>query len=526
MIIRYSYFLLMRVFMLNVFAFILLSSCQEGSKTDQEELVIENIPGVTPRNVIFILSDDHRYDFMGFTGKVSGLKTPNLDRLALEGAHCLNAFVSTALCSPSRASLLTGQYAHTHTIVDNQAPMPVNLKLFPQYLKQKNYTTAFIGKWHMGDQDDQPQKGFDHWVSFRGQGDYYNPTLNVDGKQIEYRDSTYITDLLTEYALKWLKNKDQSKPFFLYLSHKAVHAEFNPAKRHQGTYRNEPVSYPPSMFLTASDTSKTFGLSKNQIKNEATNLKSNLRDIPEWVRKQRYSWHGVDYMYHGDIDFNSFYKQYLETLLGIDESVGQVLDYLKSTGLDKSTLVIYMGDNGFSFGEHGLIDKRHMYEESMRVPLLVWCPEMIDANTKISKMVQNIDIAPTILELAGIETPAQMQGKSIMPLLQGKEVPWRDKVFYEYYWEDAFPQTPSIFGVRTDRYKYIFNHGVWGINELYDLQTDPHEVYNYIRDPSHQDLAKQLRTEMWAWLDGTGGEQIPLKRIQNPKNDHLYKGTY
>jgi N-acetylglucosamine-6-sulfatase len=506
-------------------ALIILMSCEKKSRLRQNELTLDKLQNVKPRNVIFILSDDHRYDFIGFTGKVPTLKTPNMDRLALEGAHCVNAFVSTALCSPSRASLLTGQYAHTHTIVDNQAPMPSSLEFFPQYLQATGYTTAFFGKWHMGDQDDQPQKGFDHWVSFKGQGDYYNPTLNVDGKRVAFQDSTYITDALTTYALDWMKNKDQSKPFFLYLSHKAVHAEFNPAKRHRGTLKDIKIQYPPSMFLTATDTSKSFGLSKNQINTESSNLRVNLQDIPDWVRKQRYSWHGVDYMYHGGIDFNSFYKQYLQTLLGIDESIGKVLDYLKSTGLDKSTLVIYMGDNGFSFGEHGLIDKRHMYEESMRVPLLVWCPEMIQAGTKISKMVQNIDIAPTILELAGIKAPAQMQGKSFVPLLQGKDIPWRDKVFYEYYWEDAFPQTPSMFGVRTDRYKYIFNHGVWGINELYDLQNDPHEVYNLIRDPSHQELAIQLRNEMWNWLDSTGGNQIPLKRIKNPKNDHLYKGT-
>lgn len=505
---------------------ILLSSCRESKTTNDDGLQVERIPEATPRNVIFILADDHRYDFMGFTGKVPGLKTPHMDRLALEGAHCMNAFVSTALCSPSRASILTGQYAHTHTIVDNQAPMPADLLFFPQYLQRNGYTTAFLGKWHMGDEDDKPQKGFDHWVSFRGQGDYYNPTLNVDGKKVVYNDSTYITDLLTDYAIKWLKNKDQSKPFFLYLSHKAVHANFSPAKRHRDLYQKIPIQYPPSMFLTASDTSKTFGLSRNQIKNEATNLKANLQDIPDWVRKQRYSWHGVDYMYDNTIDFNAFYKQYLETLLGIDESIGQVLDYLKSTGLDKSTMVIYMGDNGFSFGEHGLIDKRHMYEESMRVPLLVWCPEMINSNTKISEMVQNIDIAPTILELAGIKKPDHMQGESFVPLLEGKQIPWRDKVFYEYYWEDAFPQTPSIFGVRTDRYKYIFNHGVWGINELYDLKADPHEVYNYIRDPAYREISHKLRDEMWTWLDTTGGSQIPLKRILNPKFDHRYRGTY
>lgn len=503
----------------------LILSCAKKD-TAGDQLEFETTAGVKPRNVIFILSDDHRYDFMGFTGKVPELKTPNMDRLATEGAHCQNAFVSTALCSPSRASILTGQYAHTHTIVDNQAPMPDDLKFFPQYLQRNGYATAFIGKWHMGDQDDRPQKGFDHWVSFRGQGDYYNPTLNVDGKNVVYSDSAYITDVLTDHALTWLKDIEDDKPFFLYLSHKAVHADFSPAKRHRDAYADAKIQYPPSMFLTATDTSKTFGLSRNQIKSEATNLKANLRDIPEWVRKQRYSWHGVDYMYDGAIDFNAFYRQYLETLLGIDESIGRVLEYLKANGLDKSTMVIYMGDNGFSFGERGLIDKRHMYEESMRVPLLVWCPEIISPNTKVASMIQNIDVAPTILQLAGIKKPDQMQGESFAPLLEGKEVPWRNQVFYEYYWEDAFPQTPSIFGVRTDRYKYIFNHGMWGINELYDLQSDPHEVYNLIRDPQHRELSRNLRNEMWTWLDSTGGSQIPLKRIQNPKNDHLYRGTY
>lgn len=510
---------------IGIFVITSVFSCTENP-APSDDLKFESISGVNPRNVIFILSDDHRYDFMGFMGKVPDLKTPNMDRLAREGAHCQNAFVSTALCSPSRASILTGQYAHTHTIVDNQAPMPAQLKFFPQYLQRNGYTTAFIGKWHMGDEDDQPQKGFDHWVSFRGQGDYYNPTLNIDGKRIEYSDSSYITDLLTDHALTWLDDVGRDKPFFLYLSHKAVHADFSPAQRHRGTYANTQVQYPPSMFLTATDTSKTFGLSRNQIRNETTNSKANLRDIPEWVRKQRYSWHGVDYMYDGTIDFKTFYRQYLETLLGIDESIGRVLNYLKENGLDKSTLVVYMGDNGFSFGEHGLIDKRHMYEESMRVPLLVWCPEMIDANTKVSEMIQNIDVAPTILEWAGIKKPEQMQGESFAPLLQGKEVPWRDKIFYEYYWEDAFPQTPSIFGVRTDRYKYIFNHGVWTINELYDLQSDPYEVYNLIRDSAHQKMSHRLRDEMWTWLDSTKGSQIPLKRILNPKNDHLYRGTY
>lgn len=479
-----------------------------------------------PRNVIFILADDHRYDFMGFTGKVPGLQTPNMDRLAREGAHLQNAFVSTALCSPSRASILTGQYAHTHTIVDNQAPLPKGLTFFPQYLQKAGYQTAFIGKWHMGNQDDMPQSGFNHWVSFKGQGVYYNPTLNVDGKQVKHADSSYTTDVLTDYAVNWLNKQDKNKPFFLYLSHKAVHHEFQPAKRHRNQYKNMPVVYPETMYLTATDSSKRFGPAKTQSA-EIQSPKANVKDMPDWVKNQRYSWHGVDYMYHAQTDFNRFYQDYCETLNGVDDSIGRVLAYLKENGLDESTMVIYMGDNGFSFGEHGLIDKRHMYEESMRVPLLMRCPELIKPNTKITQVIQNVDIAPTILAMANLPAPKQMQGKSFAPMLTGQAITnWRDKAFYEYYWEYDFPQTPTMFGVRTERYKYIFNHGVWDANELYDLQADPAEMNNLIRSPQHQGIAKNLRDQVWDWLEQTGGMQIPLKRIPQKRFDHKYKGTY
>lgn len=482
----------------------------------------EKIDGAKPMNVVFILADDHRYDAMGFMNKIPGLETPNMDRMAREGVHVKNAFVSTALCSPSRASILTGQYAHTHTIVDNQAPMPEGLLFFPQYLQQVGYQTAFIGKWHMGNQDDQPQPGFDRWVSFRGQGRYYNPTLNVDGEQLKTSDTTYMTDLLTDYAVNWLDEINKDEPFFMYLSHKANHAEFAPAKRHAGKYADLDIQYPPSMFLTMADSSTVpvppgFKGPEGPV---------NTQDIPDWVREQRYSWHGVDYMYHGTIVFDDFYRKYLETLLALDESVGRVMDYLEENGLSENTVVIYMGDNGFGFGEHGLIDKRHMYEESMRVPLLVWAPGMDFGSHELEEMVQNIDIGPTVMELAGLKTPSQMQGRSFAPLLRGEDISWRDQVFYEYYWEYAYPQTPTIFGVRTDRYKYIFNQGVWGINEFYDLQEDPAEVNNLIRSEAHQDTIEGMADAMWTWLEDTEGMQIPLKRINGKKIDNRYQGTY
>lgn len=474
-----------------------------------------------PMNIIFILADDHRYDAMGFMNKIPGLQTPGMDRMAREGAHIKNAFVSTALCSPSRASILTGQYAHTHTVVNNDAPLPPNLVFFPQYMQEKGYQTAFFGKWHMGNTDDEPQPGFDYWLSFRGQGVYNNPTFNINGKRIKQPEGSYTTDLLTDYAIDWMNKRDKQRPFFVYLSHKGVHAEFEPAKRHAGKYKDVPIICPPSMYLTATDSSPSFGTYT------APTTPVNYKDIPNWVRRQRYSWHGVDYMYHGQIKFDDFYRRYLETLMAVDESVQRMLDWVKAQGLENNTMVVYMGDNGFSFGEHGLIDKRHAYEESMRVPLLVWAPGMVKPASVVEKIIMNVDIAPTFLELAGISKPQQMQGYSFAGLLRNPNATWaRKAVFYEYYWEAPFPQTPTIFAIRTDQYKYIYNHGTWDINELYDMQKDPWEMNNLIRDTTLRQTGIALRRELFKWLEETNGLQIPLKMPVGRRIDNLYRGTY
>jgi N-acetylglucosamine-6-sulfatase len=473
-----------------------------------------------PMNIIFILSDDHRYDAMGFMNKIKGLQTPAMDRMANEGVHVKNAFVTTALCSPSRASILTGQYAHTHTVVDNDAPLPSNLTFFPQYMQKKGYQTSYFGKWHMGNTGDQPQPGFDHWESFQGQGVYYGVTLNINGKRTNYSKETYTTDLLTDHAVEWLDKRNKQKPFFMYLSHKGVHAEFEPAKRHEGKYANLEIVTPPSMYLTATDSSRFFGTAT------PPSTKVNYADIPKWVRNQRYSWHGVDHMYHGEIKFDEFYRRYLETLQAVDESIQRVMEYLEKNNLANNTMLVYMGDNGFSFGEHGLIDKRHAYEESMRVPLLVWAPGLAKPKSVMEQVVMNIDIAPTFLDLAGIAKPANMQGSSFAPLLRGENISWRDKAFYEYYWEAPYPSTPTIFAIRTDRYKYIYNHGTWDINELYDLQNDPYEMNNLIRDTSHRSTGVALKNELFKWLRETGGLQIPLKQPGNHRIDHRYRGSY
>ena len=451
-----------------------------------------------PRNVVIILSDDHRYDFMGFMpGAPDFLRTPNLDRMAAQGAHIRNAFVTTSLCSPSRASILTGRYAHRHGVVDNTSPIPPGTTFFPSLLKQKGYGTAYIGKWHMGEDvgSDMPRPGFDHWISFRGQGVYENPTLNVNGRSTQLRG--YTTDILTDSAVAWLRRQGQggSKPFFMVLAHKAVHAEFVPAPRHRGQYDTATVPHPPTM----------------------ANTEANYRGKPGWVRAQRGSWHGVDYMYHGAMEFDGFYRRYAETLLAMDDGIGRVLNTLDSTGLARSTLVIYMSDNGFVLGEHGLIDKRHAYEESIRIPMIAYAPGWIAPGTKVDRIVRNIDIAPTMLELAGVAKPANMDGRSVLASLRGGGAPASSasadgEFLYEYYWEYAFPHTPTTFALRGNRFKYIYYHGIWDTSELYDLQTDSLEQFNLVNVPAYRDTVRAMRSRLFDRLETTGGMQIPLRR--------------
>ena len=470
----------------------------------------QNVEEEKVRNVIFILSDDHRWDFMGFTGKIPWLKTPAMDRLAQEGVFCRNTYVTTSLCSPSRASILTGLYSHSHTVVDNSAPVPEGLTYFPQYIQEAGYKTAFFGKWHMGDQDDQPRPGFDHWESFRGQGTYYSPRLNINGERIKYADSTYITDLLTDHAIDWMEQQNGKEPFFLYLSHKAVHAGFNPARRHEGMYKDEIYTLPASYAMTTDD--KVGLLKQDNLHNPDYDYGEG--NLPDWVKEQRFSWHGVNYMYHQrDFKLEELVRVYCEALMAVDESISSIMNYLEANGLLESTMVIYMGDNGFSFGEHGLIDKRHFYEESAKVPLLIHCPEQFKGDMVEEHLVQNIDIAPTILESFGISKPDHMQGLSLIPLLKGEEPEWRDRVFYEYYWEHHYPQTPTVHGVRTDKYKLMRYFGVWDRNELYDMENDPEEMNNLIDSPEHKQVVSELSSEIYDWLENTDGMQIPLKRI-------------
>lgn len=473
---------------LNTLIVALVASLATAVETNLE---LPRAAGARPRNVIFILVDDMRHDVMGFAGHPF-VQTPHIDRLAGEGTHFRNAFVTTSLCSPSRASILTGQYMHKHHVVDNNNPVPPGTVFFSQYLQQAGYATAFIGKWHMGHDSDKPQPGFDRWVSFRGHGHYFAPgpqwRLNVDGKHVPQRG--YITDELTDYAINWLKQQSAEKPFFMYLSHKAVHAEFQPAARHRTLYSDVEI---PELASQA-------------------NTPANYRGKPMWVKNQRNSWHGVDFPYHSTLDVREYYREYCRTLAAVDDSVGRIMNFLNERGLADDTVVIFMGDNGFLFGEHGLIDKRCAYEESIRIPLVVRCQEVFKPGTKIESMVANIDIAPTILELAGLTAPNDMDGRSFVGLATGaiSADAWRKHLLYEYHWEWSFPHTPTMFALRGKRFKFIQHHGVWDLDELYDLEADPKESRNLYFDSKHASVVKEMRDALDAELRARGAAQVPF----------------
>ena len=449
------------------------------------------------RNIVFILSDDHRYDFMSFineSGTPAFLDTPNMDRMAKNGAHLANASVSTPLCAPSRASILTGQYAHQHDVIDNQRTDVDHVPFFHEQLQEAGYETAFIGKWHTYHAgNDAPRPGFDHWVSFDGQGQYFDQMFNVNGRRVKREG--YITDHLTEYARKWLENRTSDEPFFLFLSHKAPHHMFRPAPRHRNRYANAPIEYPQTMADT----------------------KENYAGKPDWVKNQRESVRGVNYIYNGRLHFDELYRRYNETLLSLDESIGAVMDQLDESGVADLTLMMYMGDNGFSLGEHGLIGKQTAYETSVRVPLLAYAPGMIDAGTVVNEWVSNVDIAPTILKQAKCDIPEYMSGESFIGALRGEETSRRKEPFYESFW-GGLPKHPTMFSTRQERFKYIWYYGPV-TDELYDLKSDPIEQHNLIGDQKHQKHFNQMHDRLFDWIESNDNIPIPLQRRRKGNKD-------
>ena len=435
-------------------------------------------------NFVFILIDDLRWNALGCTGHPFA-KTPNIDRIGREGAIFQNAFCTTPLCSPSRGSFLTGQFVHTHGVKTNQASPALDalshsLRTFPQELRKAGYETAYVGKWHMGD-DDSPRPGFDHWVSFRGQGVYVNPTLNINGKREEQRG--YMTDILSARAADFLK-RPHTRPFALYLAHKAVHGNFEPAERHTTLYAEDVVKRRPN----AGDS--LAGKPVLQQRGPKPNSGKRRTGTPDETIKNQ-----------------------LRCMNSVDDGVGEILRTLQERKLLDNTLVIFTSDNGFFWGDHGLGDKRYAYDESIRIPLLMRCPALIRPGLTPRQMALNIDIAPTILSAAGVTVPARVQGESLLPILAGKTQGWRTDFLCEYYREENYPYHPTWFAVRSESAKYIHYPDIENADEFYDLRADPYELNNLCGKPAHAGRVQEYRERLEQLTLATGG---PKKKESAP----------
>ena len=442
-------------------------------------------------NVVFILTDDQRWDCLSVAGHPF-LKTPHMDRIANEGARFRNAFVTTSICSPSRASFLSGLYAHAHGVMNNFTDYPASLASFPRALQAAGYETGYIGKWHMGEDDDSQRPGFDHWISHRGQGKYWDTTFNINGRRQEVKG--YYSHVVTNFATEWLKQPRQ-KPFLLCLGHKAPHGVWIPEPKYERVYDDLAVRKP----VTADDTGP---------------------DKPSFIRERIGTWHGINGNLYGLNDFDKFIKYYHATILSVDDSVGEIYETLRRMGELDNTLIVFAGDNGFLLGEHASIDKRTMWEESIRIPLLVRYPELIREPRVVDEMVLNQDVAPSVVDICEAAPLPGIHGRSFRGLVQGDAAGWRTSWYYEYNYEKEFPYTPNVRGVRTDDWKYI--HYPNGddqpdkyLAELYHVSEDPLEQKNLINDPAAAGKLEELKTELQRLQAESGA--LPDRMPVNPE---------
>jgi len=440
-------------------------------------------------DIVFIMTDDQAVDAVSDGARFPFFKMPELDRLAGGGVRFRNAFVTTSICSPSRATCLTGLYSHKTGVPTNDPSVDPaeNVPLISEMLQKAGYETAFIGKWHMAPTD-VPRRGFDYWLSFKGQGVYFDPTLNLNGERFQAKG--YTTDILTDYAVKWIEGRKKDKPFALFLWHKAPHEEVKSAERHRGLFQDMELPEPP-------------------------NFRDSYRGKPEWQRRgllyglHQKEWRdGLEKPVPAEIGIltpfeelwrGKHFDEYLRALVAVDESTGRVLDTLDRMGRRKNSLILYTSDNGFNvFAHQSQIDKRTMWEESIRIPLVIQFPGEVGAGTSREQMVLNVDFAPTILEAAGIPVPPQMDGRPLQPLASDRPPgDWRKSFLYIYRQEAYAPGIVTMVGARTDRFKYIrYPDEKEGLDELYDLEADPHELRNVIGDPAYGDVLTKMREEL------------------------------
>ena len=503
-----------RYFLVLLCTIVLFSSCSE----EPEKLKKPERP-----NIVFIMSDDHAYQAISaYDDKL--IQTPNIDRIANEGMLFSNASVTNSICAPSRAVILTGKHSHINGKIDNRSPFDTTNITFPRLLQKAGYQTAMFGKLHFGNNP----KGFDEFKILPGQGDYYNPVFNT-----QKGDTTitgYVTDIITDLTLDWMeKRRDTTKPFLLMYLHKAPHRSWLPAERHYPEFTKNTYPLPETLFddyNSRGEAAKTaeMGIGKDMLLQYDLKVPKDILDdlelhdrigaggVSRMNEEQKTSWDEIynpiaekfktDYKMMTDSaltvwKFQRYLQDYLGTIAAVDENVGRLLNYLDEKNLDENTIIVYTSDQGFYLGEHGWFDKRFMYQESFKTPLLIKWPNVITPNTTEDELVQNLDFAQTFLEVAGIIPPEDMQGESLVSLLKGEKEKWnRDAVYYHYYEYPAEHTVKRHYGIATKEFKLI--HFYYDVNEweLYDLQKDPQEINNVINDSNYAETVIEMKEKL------------------------------
>ncbi len=506
-----------------------LAACKPGKVADEAS--------ETP-NIIFIMTDDHAYQAISAYGSEL-MSTPNIDRIASEGMVFENAFVTNSICAPSRAVILTGKFSHNNGLIDNFIAFDSTQLTFPRLLQDAGYNTAMVGKWHL---KTQPM-GFDFWKVLPGQGSYFNPHFKTPEGMEQIQG--YVTDVTTDIALEWLEEKrNPEKPFMLIYQHKAPHRPWWPAPRHFKEWSQKTFPEPASLFDdytnrgTAAKTAEMNLLYHMQYMHDSKIRPETIAamgevepDVPGFERGFEEPYGRTNAAQKEIIDpvidsINTFFREhwptmtdeekmkwkyqrymqdYLACVHAVDENIGRLLDYLDEAGLAENTIIVYTSDQGFYLGEHGWFDKRFMYEESFRTPLIIKWPGVTQPGSRANELVQNLDFAQTFLEIAGVESPNDMQGMSVVPVLKGNAGDeWRNALYYHYYEYPSVHMVKRHYGIRTQKFKLIhfyYNIDEW---ELYDLEKDPDEMKNVYDDPEYSDIVVELREQLYGLREKYG----------------------
>jgi arylsulfatase A-like enzyme len=472
-----------------------LPSCVSGGRASAK-------PAERP-NIIYIMTDDHASHAMSCYGSKIN-KTPNLDRIAKGGMLFENCFCTNSICAPCRAVVLTGKHSHINGLKDNSLRFDGSQQTFPKLLQKAGYQTAMIGKWHLK----TDPTGFDYWNILPGQGIYYNPDMIEMGTQKKYVG--YVTDIITDHALEWLKRRDTEKPFCLMYHHKAPHRRWEPGPKHLTMYDDVTIPEPDTLFDDYTGRGRAAKEQDMSIEKTMDSIDLKLTETKGLTPEQKEAW---DAAYNPKNEafkkanpqgkdlirwkYQRYIKDYLRCIASVDDNVGRLLDYLESSGLADNTVVFYTSDQGFYLGDHGWFDKRFMYEESLRMPLLVRYPKEIKPGSVNKDLVQNLDFAETFLDFAGVEIPQDMQGESLRRILSGKTPRrWRKSIYYHYYEYPAVHSVKRHYGVRTDRYKLIHFYNDIDEWELYDMKKDPNELNSVYSDPDYAKVVIELKSEL------------------------------